>query len=441
VETSDHFKNGATPKSQTSRILNKKIIMKNFNQKAIVIVALSLTLGFFGCGEKDKPESKTNSENVSNQTNEDQATVKFAVAEDEEINLSTNKAVIAETESKYLSSCDGAFSVVYQKLSLKTDKEYIEKLKYLYESTSQSELQSRRSSSLGINVPDYGTLDWDSKKDKFRSVYKKYKNEVDFSLTYNEHIELIETYSRSEDVENALDAWIDCIKITNNIPYLQLEEQSDSSVIVFFQMMPNPYRGPNDKVKVKDITFSENLILIKGDIKGTKIKYNDRKTLTFKRKNLDKASVIIDLDEGFQIIPLKIPAIKKDIRCETKVITEMYEAKIEINAKTSTLIFTHNDGTTQELKFKEQNRSRQKWNFKAITKLKNTESVIYDCYIIGGITQFQKKGIILEPDGTLSIDCFLETGPKIMSGKFVIVYGLTKKICVENCPDEPYTCP
>ena len=409
--------------------------MKILTQKNIAIIAVILTIGFIGCKEKGKPESKTTSEKVSNQTNEDQTTVKFAVAEDEDINSSSNKSVIAETESKYLNGCDGAFSVVYQRLSLKTDKEYLEKLNYLYESTSHSELQSRRSSSLGINVPDYGTLDWSSKKAKFKSVYNKYKNQVDYSVTYNEHIELFETYTRSEDVENALNAWTKCNWITNKVPYLELQDQSDSTVMVFFQMMPNLFRDASDKVRVKDISFSENLKLIKGDIKGRKIRYDSRNVLTFKRKNLKKASVIVDLDEGFQIMPINIPAVERIIKYDTIVVKETYETKVDINAKTSTLLFTHNDGTTQKLTFKEQNRSRQKWNFTAKTQLKNNECTIYDCYIIGGVTRFEKKGIKLETDGTLSIDCFLETGPKIMSGKFVIVYGRMKRICIENCPE------
>lgn len=409
--------------------------MTIFKQKSIVVIAIILTLGFLGCREKGKPESKTTSEKVVNQTNEDLASVKFSVAEDEDINSSSNKSVIADTESKYLSGCDGAFSVVYQKLSLKTDKEYLEKLNYLYESTSQSELQSRRSSSLGINVPDYGTLDWSSKKAKFKSVYNKYKNQIDYSLTYNEHIELFETYTRSEDVEKALDAWTKCNWITNKVPYLELQDQSDSTVMVFFQMMPNLFRNASDKVRVKDISFSENLELIKGDIKGRKIRYDSRNVLVFKRKNTKRASVVVDLDEGFQIMPINIPAVLKEIVYDNVVVKEMYECKVDINAKKSTLIFTHNDGTIQKLTFKEQNRSRQKWNFTAKTQLKNNECTIYDCYIIGGVTRFEKKGIELENDGTLSIDCFLETGPKIMSGKFVIVYGRMKRICVENCPD------
>jgi len=398
-----------------------------------------LLTGFLlGCDQKPSiPET------TEVKTNTEESMFVFSITPEEETDNSSNKGLISDSlvslanTAKYINTCDGVFSVVYQKLSLKTDKEYLEKLNYLYEATSQQDLQNRRSSSLGISVPDYGTLSWGSNKSKVKSVFNKYRTQVDYSLSYNEHIELSETYTRSEDVENALKAWTDCIRITNNIPYLQLQEQSDSSAIVFFQMMPNLWREANDKVKVKDITFSENLILTKGDIKGRKIKYSSRNALTFKRKNLEKASIIVDLDEGFNVIPINIPSRKKIAVIETRIVKDVYQCNVEIDLPANWMKITLPNGEVQPTITFPNQRSPYKINFKIKTTLKNVDAFIEDCFYTSttGLADFKNNGVKLEKDGTLSIDCFLATSQRYMTGKITILYGIKKEVCVANCPE------
>ncbi len=403
--------------------------MKNY-----FFLILVLTAFLSSCGSKTvKKDEKAIQDSVVKD-----AFVEFVIMPEDGSNKNqVSDSLSFETNKAFIGSCDAAFSVVYQKLSLKTDKDYLEKLNYLYESSSQEDLQNRRSSSAGFSVPDFGAFNWGSNKSKVKSIFKKYKTKIDYSLSYNEKIELNETYTRSEDVENSLNAWTECIKITNDIPYLELLGQSDSTVTVFFELKTNPFRNNGDKVKVRDISFSENLVLINDRIEGKKIEYGERYTLTFKRKDPYKAFVIVDLDEGYNIIPINIPAIEKDPVTVTRIINMTYECNIEINLPKNWLKVTTLEGEligTQ--KFPNQ-KSPYKINFVVKTKLKNPESVIFSCYYTStkGLAEFKFKRTILENDGTLSLDCYLATSQKYMTGKLTILYGITQEVCVANCPE------
>ncbi|WP_430402793.1 hypothetical protein [Fluviicola sp.] len=391
-----------------------------------------------GCGQnsENKEEEK--------QSSNEKAFAEFSMYPDEMTtayekgNFSDSLADFDDNKS-VMNTCDGVLAVVYQKLSLKTDKEYLEKLNYLYESTSQQDLNSRKGSSLGISVPDYGSLSWGSNKSKVRKLYEKYKTQVNYSLSYNEVIELNETYSRSEDVEKAVDAWTACVRDTYKIPYLRYTESSDSTLMVEFEMQPNQYRGPRDKVRVTDIVFSDNLTFVKANFsKNGKIRYSGTYTLKFKRKNSGKAFVKVDLEEG-KIIPVEIPSNKPLPTWGTETVKESYQYDVDINVSANWMRFTAPDGSVQTIKFKNQDRSHYRLSFNIKTILKNPKAVIYDYYYSptkGGLGDYQKQGIKLEPDGTLSVDCYMVTGSKKMTGKFTIFYGISKLVCKANCPEE-----
>lgn len=402
------------------------------------LLFIYLIVIFSSCNQ----ETKTKSEEKL--AIEEQPFASISVIEDDESIDTQNKfamsdSIFSQNSTKnYINTCDGVLSVVYQRLSLRTDKEYLEKLNYLYESTSQEDLNNRRSSSLGITVPDYGTLTWGSNKSKVKKIYNKYKTQINYSLSYNEIIELNETYSRSEDVEKAINAWTSCVRESYKIPYLRYTEALDSTLKIEFDMEPNQFRGPRDKVRVTDIVFSDNLTLLSSNFKkNDKIRYSGTYNLKFKRKNTGKAFVQVDLEEG-KIIPLEIPSNKLEPEWVTETVKESYQYKVDINVSANWMKFTAPDGSVQTIKFKNQDRSHYRLSFNIKTILKNPEAVVYDYYyspIKGGLGDFQKKGIKLEPNGTLSLDCYMVTGSKKMTGTFNIFYGVSKLVCKANCPE------
>jgi hypothetical protein len=289
-------------------------------------------------------------------------------------------------------------------------------------------------------VPDYGTLDWGSNKAKVQRLYSKYKTQINYSLDYKEVLELNETYSKSEDVANALNAWNNCIRDTYKVPYLSYMTNEDSSILVSFEMQPNQFRGPNDKVKVTDIAFSSNLELLSGNFKkGGKIKYSGTYNLQFKRKDKKSGFVRVDLEEG-KIISTEIRRIVDSPVYVSEVVKETYKFDVEIDVSANWMKFRAPNGSIQTIKFRDQSKNPYKLTFNVKTILKNPEAKIDDYFyspVSGGLGDFKKKGVIIEPNGLLSVGCYLVTGAKKMKGKFTILYSSTKQVCKENCPDVP----
>lgn len=349
--------------------------------------------------------------------------------------LNQDTSLLFEAEESYANPCDAVLQVVFQKLSITSHKTYLETLHYLYQSENQKQLDERRKSSVGISVLNYAEGSWNDNKTSITQIMNKYREQRDYSLQTEEMLVLNSTYSRKEDVEKAITAWNNCVAGQQRIPFLREQHNDESTVIVSFRMFPNEYTHSWERVRVKKITYSNNLELVEGGIiEGRTIPYKGEYTLKFNRKNLKKASISVDLEKG-NIIPITIASLDSP-EYTTVWVTETSEAKVYINAKNSTLRIKFPDGRDTTMRFREQNRSRQKWNFRVNTNLNYKEAIIVDYYIVGGLAQFIKDYPIIGPKGNLILPCFLETAPKIMTGKFVIVYKVPKTICVANCPEE-----
>lgn len=334
-------------------------------------------------------------------------------------------------------SCGEVLTTVFQKLSVHSHKEYLQKLSYLYEATSQQDLESRKGSALGIDVPDYGSLSWGSNKTKVNTLTSKYKSQGTFTLSTDELLKLSQVYTRSADVLSAHDKWLGCIEVTNGIPRLREQLNSDSEVIVYFKMKPNAYRDGSDRVKVRNVNYSGNLVITKGDLTGKKITYNGDYTLTFKRKNGQKATVSVDLEEG-SILPVDIGAVTKEPVMVMETVKNSYQCNVEINVSANWMKIKSPGGAEQRVTFANQSRNPYKLRFNVNTKLKNPQAKILDCFYTpasGGIGDFRMKGVKLNGNNTLSVDCYMVTGGKRMKGKFTILYSETKEVCKANCPD------
>lgn len=333
--------------------------------------------------------------------------------------------------------CAKVFDVVKQSISVKTDKQYLENLNTLYSATSQQDLDTKSKSSVGISIPKYGVGDWYHNKSKVQKISNKYEGKSEYSLSKDEILELNETFSRTEDVQAAIKAWNSCIVETYGTIYLELNHNDDSTVIVSFLMKTNDFKGPDDKVKVTNISYSSNLTLIKGDITGKKINYVSVNTLTFKRSDSNQAKVLVDLAVG-NIIPIEIPKVTKEILppvYEKRIVQQTYQVRCKINRDANWIKIIRGDHT-RTIKFPNQGREHYILEFKIPTTLKNKKHKIKNCFYtpdVGGITDFKFKDVIINSNGTLSINCYLVTGANLMSGYFTIVYEISEWICVANC--------
>lgn len=106
-----------------------------------------------------------------------------------------------------------------------------------------------------------------------------------------------------------------------------------------------------------------------------------------------------------------------------------YECAVKINVSANWLSITHPSGASQRITFPDMRGPKYGLNFKIRTNLNKDSVTIYDYYyraITGGVTEIKKIGIVPECDNeTLSLNYYIYTQNKMMTGKFIILY--TKK--------------
>src|SRR5680860_880973 len=95
--------------------------------------------------------------------------------------------------SKSQDRCKEVFKTVYQVLKVNSEKDYLETLYQIYQSTSQREVDTKTANSGNIIVPKYGSADWDNNKSKVTRTY----NSTDWtritSLSEKTKLELTKT--------------------------------------------------------------------------------------------------------------------------------------------------------------------------------------------------------------------------------------------------------
>ncbi|MBP6731583.1 MAG: hypothetical protein KA149_05960 [Chitinophagales bacterium] len=333
--------------------------------------------------------------------------------------------------------CDGVFLPVFEKLSVNTDKQYLEKLRYIYSSTSETEFSSRNSSSGNLIASGYGSAAYNSDKSKVEKIYSSYDSQEDYSLSVTDKLTLNGTFSRTENVQQAIDAWQTCIAIRSNIPALELLEQSDSIVQVRFRMYPTMCRKGSDKVAITGITAVNLTLLPENTIKiNDKIKYDGTYTLIFRRKNLDKASVAIDLEEGI-IIPVNVPAFDNQPKYKTIKESKTIEFRVDANISENWLELTNPNGSKQPRVTYGNTKGRYLIPFPVFTNLNAQKVTITDHFYehaTGAWFGFTKGEISIK-DGLLYLSaCKILTGHSPIRGKLKVFYEQEKQICIANCP-------
>jgi hypothetical protein len=324
--------------------------------------------------------------------------------------------------------CEAPLRALHQTLNVTSERHLLEKLHHIYESTSQSDASSRSGSSLGIKVDGYGDGLWKSNKEKISSLYKRHYEDVNYQYTLDEKIDLYYSFYKSEDFKVAVDAWSACGP-NNGIIKPILSVSNKDQVVVSFKMSPNDYNGPEDRVKVRNIFYSQNLQLVESSIpKNNKIKYSGEYTLAFKRTSNDAGLVKIDLAKG-KIVPVVISEIKPQPQMIR--VKEVVYVPVSSNMSANWLKTQYD---TQQFVFPNQSRSHYVLDVtNRRTNIKNlNHAKIEECFYIpitGGIGDFKFQSSSTDnSDNTFLLNFYFVSGHKKMTGKIGVVYSYLKPI-------------
>ncbi|HEY0055627.1 MAG TPA: hypothetical protein VGB63_09745 [Pedobacter sp.] len=321
-------------------------------------------------------------------------------------------------------------------MKAKTNNEYLEKLKFVYESGSQRAL-NRRSKLVGqIKVPFYGSKDYLINKSKIAKVCIHHTGKKEYQFSYEEQIALTGTYTQSATFISALEKWQNCISEAYQVPFIHLVKQTKDSVFVNFKVISLDFENSTGKVKITNIK-GVNLNIAGSTIPpDSLITYDSTYTLRFARLTADEALVSIDLNDGF-IHSKHIPAFVSTPMFETQNEYGKLDFEIESNIYPNWLKVRNPNGTLQTTFELPNEDNDYHINFNVKTGLSNSDSKITDYKYInksGGIRTEKKLGIRIEQDNTLSIDYNIVTAHGPTTGKFTVLYITSKKVCVANCP-------
>jgi hypothetical protein len=343
-------------------------------------------------------------------------------------------ATLFQTASAQDHPCKDAFTPVYTHLSVSSDKDMVQKLHHVYSATTQQEYESRRSGSGNVGVFDFGSAGYSDSKRKIENLYSKIQNTTDYELDYAERLDVLQSFSRPEDVELSLRAWGNCMASYYNLPHLELMNQSkeDSSVSVKFTMKPIQCTW-RKSAKVLSIMPSSNLTLDTTTL-GDRAAYFTDYYFEFKRKNFDKASLAISLD-GIRVNPLFIPRINNDSVMAEVIIEKELVIAITQDVSGNKIRVTPQGSPTQTITFGNQSKKNYKLTLKINTTIPNDANVKSVSLVpsSGYYKQFKFEGIRQNPNGTITINCYTLTGSKKMKGKIEVAYTVKERRCVSNC--------
>ena len=102
-----------------------------------------------------------------------------------------------------------------------------------------------------------------------------------------------------------------------------------------------------------------------------------------------------------------------------------YICEVDINVQSNWINIISPEGTLQIIKFKNQNVNPYRLSFNVQSNLKNSNAIITNYSyrpISGGLTDFQERGVRIDPNGNLSMDCYMIVGSLLMKGQFIITY-------------------
>lgn len=336
-------------------------------------------------------------------------------------------------------SCDAGYQALHQKLKLKSDRELLNMVYNLYELTESSSSGSSSNTNASLIIPNKLDAAYSSNKKKVKNAFKHHKNEQNVILSIDEKIDLVSSFYTDAAFQKVTDAWLECIRVSNGIPYSTITQNTKSEVLVTFVLPYSQYS--NKRVKVKSISSSSNLVFSPEGSQiqeGSVVNYdNNNYTLMFKRKegNTDIGSVMIMLSKG-TIAPIHIPVAGATY--ERRMVKETLTIKTRTDVSSNWFKFQLPDGSEQVITFKNANGSHYKLILEDIkTNIKNKNVTIKSVEYIpktGGIRDYASRGVGVEPNNTLNLDIYVHTGEKQMTGELKVDYEVKRLVCVENCP-------
>lgn len=199
--------------------------------------------------------------------------------------------------------CKQATVEMYNTLKIKNDKEYIETLFSVYESSHESYEATKKKEGFKLILPEYGTAEYKSNKAKFKTLHNKTVNQTDYSFTQNEYLEIF-NQTISDEVRMAqLSTLSKCMAYCNGRPYLSIISYSETDAVIMLHL-PLHNHNARKKTKVSKIVLSDGLTISEdSNIQGGVIPYGESRTIKLTRTINKPQSISLDLrKENFVFI-------------------------------------------------------------------------------------------------------------------------------------------
>lgn len=204
--------------------------------------------------------------------------------------------------------CAQALTPIYNTLSEKNDKEYVETLFSFYELDETQYNKKRSSQDLILILPEYGSAKYNSNKKEIKNIHSKIKTVTDFKLTTNEHLEIF-NQTLSDEVRIAqLNSFNKCIAECRGNTYLELVSYSKNEATLILHL-PLNLLNSGKKARINNISLTNGLKLkeAEGLSIGDKVRYGESYTLALIRESNKVQSISIDLSKVEDVLFVEIP--------------------------------------------------------------------------------------------------------------------------------------
>jgi hypothetical protein len=321
-------------------------------------------------------------------------------------------------------------------LQVETDQAFLTKVYNEYVTAKQrgDSYQSGVSFSIPTKI---GSLGLNDNHESVTSMYEYHKNIGSYLLSNDERYVLSQMFTNPADAQDARKRFIECIEVTQNMSFLRVAFQNETSVVINFKLNAEEV----DSATIRSLIFSDNLKLESDNIEGKTIPRRGMHSLKFKRTDTRKAYVQVNLQRG-NVSPLDIPQVGAPVYKE-EIVPEQRDYSLTA------------DVARKYLRIRNQNSQTQTFNnfvvdplyggfalpgidFIYETEYSNTEArvkkITYNA-ITGGISEFDDKDIVILPGGKIGVLIHISPNSSNMTGTIRILFDRKTRNCTANCPE------
>jgi hypothetical protein len=372
-------------------------------------------------------------------TNNKGVKARITVNDDDSVQLQTmpaeNKMLMDSVSAGgACAECGKALEMVYSRMDVKTDKEYLYKLHEVYKSENQQEVNQKTSNGLSLKVPDYGTGLWNSNKQKVNTLVQKYSGVTDVSLSFEDHSTLTQVFTTETAMENQLKAWSKCMAGCQGLSSFEISDTAGRKVLAKLYL-PATDRTQNLRVRLTGIVASSNLRQVTSGIlnrpavrTGQRLSYGNEYLFEFNRTN-DEAGYVQLAVERERDLYVSFPKITYEPEYDWKKEPGKLEFDVTVNRSKKTLTISGNP-----------NPIRISSKVKPIS-IQLTTNLSIDSSRITGVYPVETAGMNngaiswkkLEQSGQWFIESVIAARSKTMTVHYTIDYEKLTRVCVRNC--------